>query len=228
MNSKHRLIASLLAMVVSVQAGGSISGSVKGKPKSDEQKIVKKNAEQCGAHIAAEKYIIGANGGVQWAVAMLVDVKGGKPMTVPSDLVFENVECKFKPHVLLAPMGATLKVKKSDDMLHNSHFVLMEGINKKNLINMALPKKDQVIENNKILRKEGLIAVQCDAHEFMQGYIWSLPNAYGAVTGVDGSFTMADVPPGSYTLKIWHEALGEKTVKVTVEEGKETKVVIDL
>ena len=91
-----------------------------------------------------------------------------------------------------------------------------------------MPKKGQVIENAKILRKEGLVSVQCDAHDFMQGYIWVLPNEYGAVSGADGSFKIADVPPGSYTLKVWHEALGEKSVKVTVEEGKDAKVSVDL
>jgi hypothetical protein len=112
--------------------------------------------------------------------------------------------------------------------LHNSHFFLMEGATKKNLVNMALPKKDQVIENTKILRKDGLVSVQCDAHDFMQGYIWVLPNPYGAVTGDNGDFKLTDVPAGKYTLKVWHEGLGEKTIPVTVEAGKDAKVSVEL
>lgn len=236
---KSSMLVSALALAIGaahaqyaggpVANGGSISGIVKakGKPPADEIKIVHKNEAQCGAKIAAQKYVISPAGGVKWAVAMLTDIKAGKPMpTAP--LEYDNSGCAFSPHVLAAPMGATLKVRNSDDMLHNSHFFLMEGAAKKNLVNMALPKQGQVIENGKILRKPGLVSVQCDAHDFMQGYIWVLSNPYGSVTGDDGSFKLADVPAGKYTLKVWHEGLGEKEIPVTVEAGKDAKVSVEL
>lgn len=214
----------------SVANGGSISGIIKakGKPPADEIKVVKKNAEQCGAKMAAQKYVIGPSGGVQYAVAMIEGIKTGKKNAAGGDLFYDNSACKFEPHVMVAPTGSVLKVRNSDDMLHNSHFFLIEGGKKKNLINLALPKKGQVLENNKILRKEGLISVECDAHDFMQGFIWSLPHPYGEVTGADGSFKLADVPAGKYTLKVWHEGLGEKSVVVTVEAGKDAKVNVEL
>lgn len=213
-----------------VSNGGSISGVVKakGKPPADEIKVVKKNAEQCGAKMAAQKYVVGSSGGLQYAVAMIEGIKAGKKAEAGSDLTYDNSACKFEPHVMVAPTGSVLKVRNSDDMLHNSHFFLVEGGKKKNLINLALPKKGQVLENNKILRKEGLISVECDAHDFMQGFIWSLPHPYGEVTGTDGTFRMAEVPAGTYSLRIWHEALGEKTVSVTVEAGKDAKVSVEL
>jgi hypothetical protein len=161
-------------------------------------------------------------------VAMIDGIKAGKQAGAGGDLTYDNSACKFEPHVMVAPTGSVLKVRNSDDMLHNSHFFLVEGGKKKNLINLALPKKGQVLENNKILRKEGLISVECDAHDFMQGYIWSLPHPYGEVTGADGSFKLTDVPAGKYSLKIWHEALGEKIVSVTVEAGKDAKVAVEL
>jgi hypothetical protein len=234
------MLASALALALGAAAhaqyaggpvanGGSISGTVKvkGKPPADEERIVHKNEAQCGAKVAANKYVVSSSGQVKWAVAMLTDIKAGKPMDAAA-LSYDNVGCHFDPHVLVAPAGATLKVRNSDDMLHNSHFFLVDGAAKKNLVNLALPKKGQVIENTKILRKEGLVSVQCDAHDFMQGYIWVLPNPYGAVTGGDGAFKLADVPAGKYTLKVWHEGLGEKTVPVTVEAGKDAKVTVEL
>ena len=158
MNKAHKIFSALLMAAMTASAGGSISGMVKAKAKADEEKIVKKNPEQCGAKISAQKFVIGAGGGVQYAVAMLTDVKGGKPMAAPTDLFYDNVACKFEPHVMVMPVGATLKVRNSDDMLHNSHFFQIEGTQKKNLVNLALPKKGQVIENAKILRKEGLVS----------------------------------------------------------------------
>lgn len=213
---------------IAVANGGSISGTVKSKSKlpADEMKVVTKNPEQCGHKIAAQKFV-GAGGGVEYAVVMIEKIAEGKKAAA-GDFFYDNEKCMFKPHVLVAPVGATLKVRNDDDMLHNSHFFLMDGAAKKNLINMALPKKGQVVENTKILRKEGLISVECDAHDFMQGYIWAVPHPYAVVTGNAGDFKLTDVPAGSYTLKIWHEGLGEKTATVKVEAGKDAKLTVDL
>jgi hypothetical protein len=212
-----------------VANGGSISGivKVKGKAPEDEVRIVHKNEAQCGGKMTAQKFVVGADGGVKFAVARLDGIKEGKPME-SAPLFYDNVGCRFEPHVMVAPAGAVLKVRNSDDMLHNSHFFLVDGAAKKNLINMALPKKGQVIENAKILRKEGLVSVQCDAHDFMQGFIWVVSNPYGAVTGDKGEFKLTDVPAGTHKLKIWHEGLGEKEISVTVEAGKDAKVAIEL
>ena len=36
------------------------------------------------------------------------------------------------------------------------------------------------------------------------------------VTKDDGSYSIGDVPPGTYKVKAWHEALGQKEFEVTV------------
>ncbi len=220
----------LLAGACALWAGGSITGTVKVKgdiPK-DETRIVTKNAEQCGAKMNAQKYVISASGGVKWAVAMLEEApKGGKAWG-QVDLVYNNKECRFEPHVLIAPTGGTLKVSNSDDMLHNANFSQVEGDKKKGIVNLALPRKGLVLENNRILRRAGLISVECDAHDFMQGWIWSLPHPYASVTDSNGGFKIDDVPPGSYKLKVWHEGLGEKIVEVKVEDGQDSKVNVEL
>src|SRR4029078_12335785 len=142
-----------------------ISGVVKakgGKLPADEMKTVTKNPEQCGAKISAQKYV-GAGGGVEYAVVMIEKIAEGKK-NAAGEIFYDNQNCRFSPHVLVAPVGATLQVRHSDHMLYNSHCYLLEGSAKKNLINMALPKKGQVVENAKILRKEGIVSVECDAH----------------------------------------------------------------
>ncbi len=212
-----------------VADGGSISGTVKvkGDIPADEIKEVKKNKAQCGETIDAEKYVISAAGEVKWAVAMLEGIGEGKKLDKLADVLIDNNGCRFKPHVLVAPTGGKLQVKNSDSMLHNSHFFMIIDSKKKNVINLALPKKGQVIAKKKILRKPGLLSVECDAHDFMQGYVWSLPHPYGAVTDEKGAFKLTDIPAGTYTLKVWHEALGEKTSSVTVKPGEDTKVMIE-
>jgi len=80
------------------------------------------------------------------------------------------------------------------------------------------------LSKSKILRKPGLVSLRCDAHDFMQAWIWSIEHPYAMVTGSDGSFQLGDVPAGSYKMTVWHEALGEKTVDVTVKAGAATAI----
>lgn len=205
-----------------VSNGGSIKGTIKASSKPDETVTVNKDNAHCGDKLPAEKFIIGGDGGLKNAVVKLEGIAKGKDFESKDDPVVTNKDCKFVPHVMVTRAGAAMKVGNGDPLLHNSHFFLVEGEKKKNIINLALPKQGLEISKPKILAKAGLLSLQCDAHNFMQGWIWVLEHPYAAVTGSDGSFELKDVPAGSYKLTVWHEALGEKTVDVTVGAGKAT------
>ncbi len=207
-----------------VTNGGSIKGTIKASPKQDETVKVSKDNSHCGDSLPAEKYIIGGDGGLKNTVVKIEGITEGKDFASKDDPVITNKDCKFAPHVTVARKGALMKVRNDDPLLHNSHFYLTDGKKKKNVINLALPKKGLEISKKKILRKGGLLSLQCDAHDFMQAWVWVVNHPYAVVTGSDGGFELSDVPAGSYKLTIWHEALGEKTVDVTVEAGKTATV----
>jgi hypothetical protein len=50
----------------------------------------------------------------------------------------------------------------------------------------------------------------------MQCWLGVLDHPYFAVTGTDGGFALRDVPPGEYTVAVWHERLGRSETKVTL------------
>jgi hypothetical protein len=54
----------------------------------------------------------------------------------------------------------------------------------------------------------------------MESWAHVLDHPFYAVTDQNGAFTIADVPPGDYTLVFVHEQLGEQTQKISVK-GKE-------
>ena len=68
------------------------------------------------------------------------------------------------------------------------------------------------------------VPVKCDTHEWMSGVIVVMDHPYFAKTDAKGAFRLSDVPAGEYTLAVWHERLGEKSAKVKVEPGKESRV----
>ena len=56
----------------------------------------------------------------------------------------------------------------------------------------------------------------CKVHPEMEGFVVAVPTPYFAVTKADGTYTIANVPDGAYTVKVWHPKLkpGQKAVTV--------------
>jgi hypothetical protein len=73
-------------------------------------------------------------------------------------------------------------------------------------------------------REEIAIPVKCNVHPWMRGYIAVFKHPYFAVTGKDGSFDISNLPPGTYTIKAWHEKLGTSTQTVTIGAGEVKEV----
>jgi len=192
------------AWSASTYTGGAVSGggAIKGKitlsdaSKQDETLTISKDQSYCGGTISAEKYLISGNNLIN-AVVKIDGIASGKPFETQSEYLMTNDKCRFVPHVMIAPKGGLMKVRNDDPLLHNSHFYLVQANSKKkNVINLALPKKGLEIGKKKILRKPGLLSLQCDAHDFMQAWIWVIENPYASVTGEDGTFSLTDVHGG--------------------------------
>jgi hypothetical protein len=69
----------------------------------------------------------------------------------------------------------------------------------------------------------GVTTLLCNVHAEMSAYVVAAETPYFAVTGKDGKFTLKNVPPGQYTILVWHERLKDFTkpanVRVDVGEG---------
>ncbi len=207
---------------VEVKDGGSVKGKVKvtGNIPQDETISPTKDMAYCGETMPREKYIISSDGGVRYAVVMIEGITKGKPASKEVVLI-DNKKCAFRPHVQVSTVGQTLGVRNSDPMLHNTHMYL----NKLTVFNAALPITG--MEVKRPIRKEGLWDVHCDAHTFMHGFMYVADNPYIAVTDAEGRFTISDIPPGTYKLKIWHEALGEQEKTVTIGPKGTEELTVD-
>ena len=62
----------------------------------------------------------------------------------------------------------------------------------------------------------------------MLGWIYASEHPYYAVTKKDGTFSISDVPPGSYTLVAWQEYTDATEVPVTVKAKEATQQTIEL
>ncbi len=202
---------------IDVTNGGSITGTIKfsGTPPTNPTLKATKDADVCGATIATDYYIIGAKGGVKNVAIAIENIDAGKAYDKKEIIPFTNKDCMFGPHVSAAVKGQKLGIVSEDPVLHNTH--LYSGDKLKTMYNIALPLQDKVIK--KKLKKSGVVTVKCDAHEWMLGYVYVGTNPYVTISAEDGSFTLTDVPAGSYKVTIWHEKLGKVSKDVTVTAG---------
>lgn len=203
--------------VIDVSNGGSISGKISftGTPPANPVHKITKDIDFCGTSIAADYYVVNGDGGIKNVVVSIENIESGKAYDPSGVIEFENKKCIFAPHVSVAVQGQKLGIVSRDSILHNTH--LYHGKKLRTLYNIAIPFEDKVIK--KKLKKAGKVTVKCDAHEWMLGYVYVATHPYATVSAVDGSFTLSDIPPGDYKIKIWHEKFGEVSRTISVSAG---------
>ncbi|MGF1610868.1 MAG: hypothetical protein ACFCUQ_15810 [Kiloniellales bacterium] len=209
---------------ISVSDGGTITGKVVYEGAVPTRKIVvTKDMDVCGGIREEPEIIVGPDKGAQDVVVQLIDVARGKawPDMAVEKPVLDNVKCVFEPHVQVIRAGA-VDIVNSDPILHNTHGYY----GKRTAFNVALPNKDQRIEVE--LTRPGQVRVDCDAHGWMEGWIYVVENPYYAITAADGSFSISDVPAGEYKLVANHALTGPMETTANVESGGSTEVSIEL
>src|SRR5690606_24399358 len=68
---------------------------------------------------------------------------------------------------------------------------------------------------------EVMVRFKCDVHSWMAAWVGVTTHPFFAVTGEDGSFRIAGLPPGTYTIEAWHERFGTKTADLTLDARQE-------
>ena len=221
MNVRTRFAGRILAAVVIAVATaaaaaptGSVSGTVRlsGTVAARPALEVFKNKEVCGT-VPDDRLVVGPDGGVRYAVVTIEGVRGGKKPERDATLVLDNRGCRFEPHVQTAEVGQWLELRNSDPVLHNAD----ARLGQETLFNVALTPGRQV---RKPLARAGLVGITCDVrHTWMSAFVAVADHPYHTVTDAYGAFEIRDVPPGTYTVRVWHETLGTREQQVTVAAG---------
>jgi plastocyanin len=205
--------------VAQAQAGGTVSGQVTFEGTPPARKTIEFGPErQCAldhTHPPQQEDLVITDGAVQW---VLVYVKEGLTGDFPAPtepVVVDQKGCLFLPHVTVARVGQPVEFRNSDPVLHNVRGKSSQAQG----FNVAQPI--QGMKTTKTLKKPEVgMLLHCDVHYWMDSYLHVLPHPFYAVTGADGTFNLADLPAGTYTIEAWHEKLGTQTQTVTVAEGQ--------
>ena len=94
--------------------------------------------------------------------------------------------------------------------MHNIHTYEQIGRARRTIFNVSQPNAGDVVTKTVKARKGVGMKVECDAHDFMHSFVFIAPNPYFAKVKDDGTFEIADVPPGKYKINVWHGTSGIK------------------
>jgi hypothetical protein len=209
-----------------VSDGGTIVGEVKyaGDPPPQEKIEVTKDANICGAEPKPSPVlVVGPDKGIRDVVVSLPGIQKGKALEKPAKPpVLDQKNCEYHPYAQIFPVNTTLEILNSDDVLHN----VKTEPGSKTTFNVAQPKFKRKITQE--FKNPELVQVECNVHGWMNAILVVADNPYFALTDANGSFKITDVPPGNYTLKVWHSKLGEQTKDVTVGAKEDVKVAFDM
>lgn len=200
---------------------GSVSGTVKYDGAKPRPKLIDMSSDpSCVAAHKGKAYdesLVTAKGGLGNSFVYISKGLEGKTFAVPdAGVTIDQAGCWFRPRVLGLQTGQTLDVVNSDPVTHNIH--PMAVINRE--WNHSQGPGDPVM-HRKFTKQEVMIPVKCNIHEWMHAYIGVVDSPYFTTTKDDGTFTLPNLPPGTYTVTAWHELLGtQKTTVIIAASGK--------
>lgn len=129
---------------------------------------------------------------------------------VPSEPVVVDQVCRFVPRVFGVRAGQRLAFHNSSQTLEVPH-----GYPKKNReFSLNIPAgltREVTLDHAEVFR------IKCDVHSWERAYCHVMTHPFFAVTDAKGSARISGLPRGTYTVALWHERLGVRTVTMVVD-----------
>lgn len=219
MHLKSFVLALLFAVTpcYSFAAGTTVSGTVIFEGKAPTAPVLDTRGEKyChelhqDSPLYADGAAIGPKGEFAWIFVWIDNPPAGDypPPKVPAYLSQKN--CRYEQPVFGLMTGQDLEIHNNDETTHN-----VRGFPKFNKIfnfgqPPGLPPRHRSFDV-----AEAPMKIKCDVHSWMKSYAFVMDHPFFAVTDESGAFTIKDLPAGTYTLKTWHEMLGELSQEITV------------
>jgi len=209
---KSLSLIAILLFTVSGTHAGSIKGEIKFSGQVPAPKTIEtgKYRKVCGPSIQSDALLVD-NKRVANAVIWLSG-KGAKKLKAQSgEYHFDQKKCQYAPHVVVMAKDSTLEIHSSDPINHNIHTYSFEN----DPMNVMLTPGQEYSQE---FEEPEVVKIACDLHSWMEAWVVVTPNSYSALTTKDGTFEIKDVPPGKYTLNVWHEVFGEHRQKIKVKD----------
>jgi plastocyanin len=150
-------------------------------------------------------------------IAVYIDAIPGKKFDAPAEHVsVDQRDMKFVAQTTVILHGTTVDFLNSDHVIHNVHWSSISG---DKALAHGVPPVSPGQTGSFQFNNVGTATLLCSFHFDMLGYIVIVPTPYFALTSHDGTFTIKNVPPGTYTLKTWSPDGKPTTQSITVTDA---------
>ena len=238
-----------------VSNGGTLQGTVKllgevPKPKGYNL-VTLPDAVYCGRISTGtgwrllQPFVIGPQGGFKNVVIYIGSIHKGKPFSYVTPRI-EAIDCKFEPYITIVRDKHDVEVVNMDPVFHDIQGYETSKFGARVLFNVPLPMskklqkeallagktvKDRagevLTQRIKMGKQRNLFVMQCGFHAYMESWGFAVKNPYYALTAKDGSYSITDIPPGTYTVQVWHPMV-RKEYSVTINPNDVTELPIDI
>lgn len=150
------------------------------------------------------------------AIVYLNGQVGRAPSALDRPLMAQR-DTSFQPELLVVPVGTAVSFPNQDPFFHN-----VFSYSKAKRFDLGRYPKGEA--KTITFNQAGTITVLCEIHKWMRGGIVVVENSHYATVKPDGSFSLPNVPAGTYKLTVWHAERGSRTVDVTVPASGNARV----
>ena len=116
--------------------------------------------------------------------------------------IMDQRNLQFVPDLLVVRTGALIEFPNSDQVRHQVYS--FSGAK-----NFQLPLYAGRTQPPVAFDKPGLVTLGCNIHDNMIGFIYVSDTPWYGRTSADGTLKIRDLPPGDYTLRVWHPLIDE-------------------
>jgi hypothetical protein len=205
-----------------LSAIGGVTGTIKldGVAKVDTTPITV-DQKVCGTRVPSA--IDATPTGLGDVIVWIADAKSGKALPVERRIELSSEDCQLDPRVQATVSGSTVNVFNDDKALHK--LVFLDAATGDTIQRMPFFNSGQVVASEKLAHEVGIVEVRCAQHPWSRAFIATFDHPYFAVTEKDGKFRIDSLPPGKYTLSVWHEGMKEPMSQpVEIAAGGEAKL----
>jgi len=147
--------------------------------------------------------IVGQHGGGNSNVVVwLTPISHRVPVVPTPSLRLVQRNKQFFPHVLAVTEGSTIEFPNQDPFFHDV-FSIYHG----KPFDLGLYESGAV--RRVVFSRPGVSYIFCNIHPEMSAVVVVTQTPFFVITGEDGKFAIAHVPPGRYRFDVWYEFASE-------------------
>jgi plastocyanin len=175
-----------------------------------------------GPVVVNKRYTIVSKGGevaTDPALAVVyLEGKFAKPASLPTVQMAQK-NLAFVTPLLPVQAGTKVEFPNQDDAFHN---IFSYSPAKRFDLGRYRPEERPI--PSQVFDTPGLVMLRCDIHEHMRGVVLVLETPHFTTSKPDGTYRLAGLPPGRYSLRAWVSSKKTMEREVEIRNGATMRV----